>query len=286
MRTAVVDVGGGLRGVYATGVLDRCLDEGIRFDAGVGVSAGSANIASYLAGQKGRNYQFYVEYSRRKEYMSVSNFLLHGSLIDMDYVYGKLSNEEGENPLDYRALAANPAAFVAVATNAETGEAMYFDKSHMSLNHYDILKASCSIPFVCSPYFIGGVPYYDGALSDPVPINHAFSLGCDKVVLLLTKPRGFRRKANRDRKLAGGIRRKYPQAAAQLERRAEKYNAGVDLAERYEKQGRLLIVAPDDTCGMDTLTRDPEAMKRFYEKGLRDGRQIVDFVKDRPHPHF
>ena len=68
MRTAVVDVGGGLRGVYATGVLDRCLEEGVRFDAGVGVSAGSANIASYLAGQKGRNYQFYAEYSSRKEY--------------------------------------------------------------------------------------------------------------------------------------------------------------------------------------------------------------------------
>lgn len=72
MRTAVVDVGGGLRGVYVTGVLDRCLEEGVRFDAGVGVSAGSANIASYLAGQKGRNYQFYAEYSSRKEYMSVA----------------------------------------------------------------------------------------------------------------------------------------------------------------------------------------------------------------------
>lgn len=72
MRTAVVDVGGGLRGVYATGVLDRCLEEGVRFDSGVGVSAGSANIASYLAGQKGRNYQFYAEYSSRKEYMSVA----------------------------------------------------------------------------------------------------------------------------------------------------------------------------------------------------------------------
>ena len=52
MKTAVVDVGGGLRGVYATGVLDRCLEEGIYIDAGVGVSAGSADISSYLAGQK------------------------------------------------------------------------------------------------------------------------------------------------------------------------------------------------------------------------------------------
>lgn len=277
MKTAVVDVGGGLRGVYASGVLDRCLEEGIRFGAGVGVSAGSANIVSYMAGQKGRNYQFYTEYTARKEYMSLRNFLFRKSYIDMDYVYGVLSNDDGENPLDYAALAANPAPFIAVATNAETGEVKYFDKSDMSRNHYDILKASCSIPFVCRPYSIGGVPYYDGALSDPVPIEKAFSLGCEKVVLILTKPRDFLRTPDKDRKLAAGIRKKYPLAAAQLERRAARYNDGITLARQYEKQGKLLIVAPDDTCGMDTLTRNPEAMKRFYEKGFRDGGKIVSF---------
>lgn len=277
MKTAVVDVGGGLRGVYASGVLDRCLEEGIRFNAGVGVSAGSANIVSYMAGQKGRNYQFYTEYTARKEYMSLRNFLFRKSYIDMDYVYGVLSNDDGENPLDYTALAANPAPFIAVATNAETGVIKYFDKSDMSRNHYDILKASCSIPFVCHPYSIGGVPYYDGALSDPVPIEKAFSLGCEKVVLILTKPRDFLRTPDKDRKLAAGIRKRYPLAAAQLERRAARYNDGIALARQYEKQGKLLIVAPDDTCGMDTLTRNPEAMKRFYEKGFRDGGKIVSF---------
>lgn len=277
MKTAVVDVGGGLRGVYASGVLDRCLEEGIRFNAGVGVSAGSANIVSYMAGQKGRNYQFYTEYTARKEYMSLRNFLFRKSYIDMDYVYGVLSNDDGENPLDYTALAANPAPFIAVATNAETGVIKYFDKSDMSRNHYDILKASCSIPFVCRPYSIGGVPYYDGALSDPVPIEKAFSLGCEKVVLILTKPRDFLRTPDKDRKLAAGIRKRYPLAAAQLERRAARYNDGIALARQYEKQGKLLIVAPDDTCGMDTLTRNPEAMKRFYEKGFRDGGKIVSF---------
>ncbi len=278
MKTAVVDVGGGLRGIYASGVLDRCLEEGIRFAAGVGVSAGSANIASYLAGQKGRNYQFYAEYTARKEYMSLRNFLFKKSYIDMDYVYGVLSNDGGENPLDYEALAANPAPFIAVATNAETGEAKYFDKSDMPRNHYDILKASCSIPLVCHPYLINGVPYYDGALSDPVPIEKAFSLGCEKVVLILTKPRDFLRTPKKDRRLAAGIRKKYPLAAAQLEQRAARYNDGIALAKRYEKDGRLLIVAPDDTCGMDTLTRDPKAMRRFYEKGFQDGGNIVPFM--------
>ena len=278
VKTAVVDAGGGLRGIYAAGVLDRCLDDGIYFDAGIGVSAGNANIASYLAGQKGRNYQFYVEYSQRKEYMSLQNYLRKKSYIDMDYVYGILSNEGGENPLDYEAVTANPAEFVVVATNAETGEARYFNKSDMSRNHYDILKASSSIPFVCLPYWIDGVPYYDGALGDPIPIMKAFSIGCDKVVLILTKPRDFIRTPGKDRKLAFMIHRKYPKAAEGLKLRADRYNRQVELAKKYEAQGRLLIVAPDDTCGMDTLTRDTEAMRRFYQKGLRDGEQIASFV--------
>lgn len=61
MKLGVVDVGGGLRGVYAAGTFDFCLAEGIRFDVCVGVSAGNANIASYAAGQRGRNYPFYTE---------------------------------------------------------------------------------------------------------------------------------------------------------------------------------------------------------------------------------
>ena len=279
MKTAVIDVGGGLRGIYAAGVFDRCMDESISFDLGIGVSAGSANIASYLAGQRGRNYVFYTEYTARKKYMSFSNFIFKGSYIDLDYVYGTLSNSGGENPLDYAAIAANPTQFIVVATNALTGEAKYFDKSDLAQDNYDIFKASSAIPFVCRPYVIGGVPYYDGAVSDPVPVKKALDMGCDKVVLILTKPRTTRRTPEKDKKLAHFIRKKYPLAAAGLERRAENYNAGVELAERYEKEGRLLIVAPKDTCGMDTLTRDKTAMENFYNMGVSDGTAIIDFLK-------
>ena len=76
MKTAVIDVGGGMRGVYASGVFDCCMDNDIHFDVCIGVSAGSANIASYLAGQRGRNYIFYTQYALRKEYMSLQNFIL------------------------------------------------------------------------------------------------------------------------------------------------------------------------------------------------------------------
>ena len=280
MKSAIIDVGGGLRGIYAAGIMDCCMEEKIHFDMGIGVSAGSANIAFYTAGQEGRNYLFYTEYSSRKEYMSLGNLIHNGSYIDMDYIYGSLSNKGGENPLDYPAIAANPAKFIIVATNALTGDASYFDKSDMTQDNYDVIKASCSIPLVCPPYIVNGTPYYDGALSDPIPVKKAFSMGCDKVVLILTRPKDFRRKPGKDRLIARGIRRKYPMAAARMEQRAANYNSQLDKAVRLEQEGRLLIIAPDDTCGMDTLTRDREAMERFYKKGLQDGEAISPYLKE------
>jgi predicted patatin/cPLA2 family phospholipase len=148
-KTGIVDVGGGFRGIYATGVLDYCMDNNVHFDLGIGVSAGSANLISYIAGQRGRNYQFYTEYALRKEYAGVKNFLFKKSFINLDYVYSTLSDSDGENPLDYPAAVANPMEFIAVATDAETGEAKYFDKSDMHQDDYSIMKASCAIPFVC-----------------------------------------------------------------------------------------------------------------------------------------
>ena len=51
-KIGVIDVGGGLRGIYAAGVFDWCLENGVKFDYGIGISAGSANLASYLSGQR------------------------------------------------------------------------------------------------------------------------------------------------------------------------------------------------------------------------------------------
>ncbi len=277
MKTGIVDVGGGLRGIYAAGVFDWCLDHDIRFDLCIGVSAGSANVTAYVAEQRGRNYRFYAEYSFRKEYMGVGRFLRKRSFIDLDYVYGTLSNSDGEAPLDYQKIMESSSEVLVVATNAETGEAKYFDKGDMKQDCYDILKASSAIPFVCHPYSVEGIPYYDGALSDPVPIEKAFSFGCEKVVLILTKPKDVIRTSKKDEKLAAGIRKKYPLAAAKLCKRAVQYNKGVELAKQYEKEGKLLILAPDDTCGMDTLTRNLEAMKQVYGKGIRSAEQIKDF---------
>ena len=278
MKTGIIDVGGGLRGAYAAGVLDRCLDMGVHFDVGIGVSAGSANILAYTAGQRGRNRLFYVEYPFRKEYMSLRNFLLKRSYLDLDYIYGTLSNSGGENPLDFPAIMASSMELCVVACDAETGETKYFSKDDIQQDDYSILKASSAIPFVCHPYEVKGCLYYDGALGDPIPMEKAFQMGCDRVILILTKPKNLLRQPGKDPSFAKRIEKRYPEAAKQLRLRARRYNNGVDLAKAYEAEGRVLTVSPDDTCGVDTLTRDKDALQRLYEKGYKDGEVITPFL--------
>lgn len=277
-RTAVVDVGGGMRGIYATGVFDYFLDHDIVMDAAYGVSAGSANAITYLAGQRGRCKRFYQEYALRPQYMSLRNFITKRSFIDMDYVYGTLSNSDGEDPVDFPAVMANPAQLYVLAADAITGETVVMGKKDMQQDDYAPLKASSAIPGVCHPYEAGGHLCFDGALGDTVPVQRALDDGFDRVVLILTKPRDFVRTADADMRIARIIRHKYPQAAQALAGRAQRYNEGVALAKRYQEEGRVLVVAPDDTCGVDTLTRDPDKTGALYDKGYADGAQVAAWL--------
>ena len=278
-KIGVIDVGGGLRGAFAAGVLEYCAENEIDFDLCFGISAGSANLTSFLSRQKGRNHIFYMDYVHRHQYMSLRNLIKTGSYIGFYYVYSTLSGTSGENPLDYEAIKNNPAEFIVIATDALTGKAKYFTKDDMSLNNYDICKASCSIPVVCKPYFINGTPYFDGALSDPVPVEKAFEMGCDKVVLLLTLPETLIREPGKDLKIAKILKRTYPNAARELETRFDKYNRGVKTAKDYAKQGKVLILSPDDTCGVSTLTKNKEGIQKLYDKGYKEGQKIKEFLR-------
>jgi len=147
-------------------------------------------------------------------------------------------------------------------------------------NNYSVLKASSAIPFICHPYAVDGILYYDGALGDTIPIDKAFDLGCDRVVLVLTKPRDVVRTDTRDKILARGIARRYPKAAECLRTRAQRYNEGVARAIEFEKQGKVLIIAPESTDGVDTLTKDEDALQHLYQRGIHDGQAIRDFIRE------
>ena len=143
----IIDVGGGMRGSFTAGIYDFLLDRNVQpFDYLIGVSAGSANMITYLARQRGRNLRSYTDYAFRKEYMSIHNALRHGSYIDLDYIYTTVSGPQGEDPVDMEAFNASTARYEAVVTDAATGEPLYFDKEELSGGDFSAIKASCAVP--------------------------------------------------------------------------------------------------------------------------------------------
>ena len=279
MKIGIIDAGGGMRGIYTAGIYDYCMEHGILFDLCIGISAGSGNQACFLASQPGRNYRSYTKFAFRKEYMGWGQWLRTGSFVNLDYIYSTLSNSGGEDPLDYPAFAASPMDFLVVATDAVTGAPAYFPKSAMTQDDYGIIKCSCCVPVFNKPYPYQGGEYLDGGISDPIPLKKAFALGCDKVILLLTRPRDFRRQAKNDIRLSRFLRKKYPAAAKDLAERSRIYNEGLTEALQYEAEGKLLLLAPKDIFGMETLTRDREKMDLLYRLGVKDAEAIPGFIE-------
>lgn len=279
MRTGIIDIGGGLRGIFGAGVFDRLLAEKIKIDDVYGVSAGAANAITYIGGQIYRTIRFYKDYAKRPEYMSFDNFIRTGSFLGLSYIYETLSNSDGEDPLNYKGIEAFGGSFTTVVTDALTGKAVYFDKSAYSQDNYRALMASCCLPAICKPVEIDGREYFDGGAADPIPIEKAFADGCDRLILILTRPKNELHNPSLDQKAAFFIKNRYPGTARALCDRHIVYNESLLKALELEKEGKILIIAPDDIKGLGTLTRDEEKLTALYNEGFCKAGAIADFIK-------
>ena len=276
----IIDVGGGMRGSFTAGIYDYILDQGVQpFDYLIGVSAGSGNMVSYLAGQRGRNLRFYLDYAFRREYMSMHNMLRTGSYINLDYPYTFLSGPGGEDPVDLEAFNASTARYEAVVTDAATGDPVYYDKELLREGNFDVIKASCAVPGACQPYPVLGKPGFDGGVADPVPYKRAFQQGCDRIVLLLTRPGDYLRPPLDHQEVLEKALGRWPLTYAALLRRSARYNRDVAAVKEMEKEGKALLIAPADIGDMRTLTKDREAVERLYHMGYEQGHRIMEFVE-------
>lgn len=275
----IIDVGGGMRGSFTAGIYDYLSDQNIQpFDYLIGVSAGSGNMVSYLAGQRGRNLRFYLDYAFRKEYMSMHNMLRTGSYINLDYPYTFLSGPGGEDPVDLEALNQSKARYEAVVTDAATGDPVYYGKELLKDGNFDVIKASCAVPGACQPYPVEGKPGFDGGVADPVPYKRALEQGCDRFVLLLTRPAGYLRPPLDHQEVLEKALRRWPNAYGALLRRSARYNRDVAAVKELEREGKALLIAPTDIGGMATLTKDREAVERLYHMGYGEGPKIMEFI--------
>lgn len=277
--TGILDVGGGMRGIFGAGVTDCLLDEKVYLPYCIGVSAGSANLISYIAKQRGRNYRFYTRYAMRPEYMSFQNFLKKRSYFDLDYVYGTLSVTGGEDPVDYDAFFRAGQTLITVATRADNGKPQYFTNADFHKDDFSPLKASCAIPGVCRPYKVGDSLYFDGGVADPVPVEKALADGCDRLLVVLTKPLDFVKKPEHFRAAYTRALRAYPNIVKELKMRADVYNRGVEKARALASEGRAVILAPAGGYYVTAFTKNEKKLERLYREGYEAAQNALSKLK-------
>lgn len=255
--------GGSFRAVFSCGVMDALLDNNIMFPYCIGVSAGAANSASYISRQSGRNIQVYVNYRNDKRYVGKRNFLTEKSLFGIDFVFRKVPNELIKFDLDtFRQYTGR---FIVVVTDALTGKAKYFGKDDIDEN-FNVFCATCALPGAFPAVEIAGNLYYDGGLSNPVPIDKCIEDGNEKMLIVLTQPDGYKKTClPREKRIARLIQHKYPAVADRILHRYKKYNESLEICKQLESEGRAVILRPP--CKLESLESDINILKQTYKQG-------------------
>ena len=109
-------------------------------------------------------------------------------------------------------------------------------------------------------------------------VQKAIDDGYDRIVVILTRPKDTVREQKKDIGPATILKRTHPEAAEKLMNRYQTYNDEVALAKEYEKDGRVLILAPESMYGLNTLSKSFEGLERMYRAGYAAAAAIPAFL--------
>ena len=266
MKIGLVLEGGGMRGLYTAGVIDIMLDHGFEPDVVCGTSAGVTFGVNLLSKQRGRVLRYNQRFVGDRRYISFYSWLTTGNMINKDFAYGLLPREL--DPFDDETFMASKTAFYATITNMQTGQAEYV-RLHSTWDQMDVIRASASLPIISRPVKWQGQKYLDGGLADNIPLDKCLELGCDKVIIVLTRPLGYVRKES----LATVTRLCYPcykNLHRTIEMRNDNYNRRIEQILQLEREGKVFVLRPSEEITISRLEKDPARLEQVYNLGLND----------------
>ena len=273
MKTGLVLEGGALRGIFTAGVLDALMMADVHFDYAVGVSAGAANVTALKSRQIGRTANVMTRASSESSF-GITQLIHSRQFMDLD----KMFDVYGKQPLDFDAYFADPTEAEYTLCCCETGEAEFLTEDSDAERLLKILKASCSLPMFFSPVEIDGKHYLDGGIGNSIPCDRAIEQGCDKIVVVLTKPEGTS---------AGGysrykriLKHMYPQYPAFLDAcqmRLERYAESVAYMRELEAEGKAIVIRP--TKHVSKFERDTARLREYYRNGYQAAQLEMKNIK-------
>ena len=272
-KTGLVLEGGGMRGVFTCGVLDYLMDTKVRFPYTVGVSAGACNGLSYMSHQRGRGKYSNIDLLAKYKYIGIRPLIKHRMLIDQTLLFHRFPDRI--LPYNYKAYAENPYRFEMVTTDCLTGRACYWEEKYDEGRIIDIVKASSSLPYACPIIPVDGRPMLDGGIVDSIPLLRAFEQGCEKCVVVLTRNRGYRKSVGKVY-VPKFIYKEYPRLRVALRNRNKLYNAQLELVERLEDEGKIVVIRPEQPIVVGRMETNVKKLTDLYNQGYACAKKVME----------
>lgn len=279
IKAALILEGGALRGMYTSGVLDTFLKNNMEFECVAGVSAGALNAMNYISKQPGRSAKINLEYCDDPRYIGRKAFIKNKGIIGYDYLFGDIS--ENKVPFDYKAFENTNQRFVIVTTNCEKAETEYLERGNCN-DLFKAAQASSSMPLASAIVEINNNHYLDGAVTTSIPIKWAIEQGYEKVVVVLTRDRTYRKPmlSNKMKKLYKLAYHKYPKLIEKLNTMPERYNKLQEEIIDLEKEGKIFIIRPEKEVTVSRLEKDKEKLENLYKEGIAEAEKNLDALKE------
>jgi len=277
MKRGLVLEGGAMRGLFTSGIIDVMMDAGIEPDGLIGVSAGAAFGCNYKSRQKGRAIRYNKMFARDKRYCSWQSWWKTGNLFNAEFGYHIIPAKY--DIFDDEAFDKNPMEFYVVCTDVETGKPIYKKLEKATPLTYDWIRASASMPLASRVVELEGKKVLDGGVADSIPLAFFESIGYERNVVILTQPDGYIKEHNRLMPLMRLGLRKYHQMIEAMDKRHLMYNEEVEYVRQAEREGRCLVIRPQEKLPIGHISHDPEEMQRVYDIGIETGRKYLTNIK-------
>nr|WP_314696488.1 patatin family protein [uncultured Prevotella sp.] len=275
-NTGLILEGGGMRGVFTSGVLDAFMKYKLYFHYTVAVSAGACNGLSYASRQPRRARISNIDMLAKYNYIGLRHLVTQGCIFDPELLYHRFPYEL--IPFDYDEYfrnCRNGYQFEIVVTNCQTGFAEYLEeKSGNSLRLNNLARASSSLPYVSKIINIDDKYFLDGGIVDSIPILRSIETGHTTNVVISTRNKGWRDNDS-DHKQPKFIYRNYPRLRVALSRRVEVYNRQLDLLDDLEEQGKVIVIRPQKPIVVGRMEKDIDKLENLYEEGFLLGEQFI-----------
>ncbi|MCR4735102.1 MAG: patatin family protein [Treponema sp.] len=274
MKRGLVLEGGAMRGMFTAGVLDVLMENGIEFDGAIGVSAGATFGCNFKSRQIGRAIRYNKRFCHDWRYCSIRSLIFTGDLYGADFCYNQIPNKL--DLYDVETYRKNPMDFWCVASDCNTGKAVY--KKLESCDKHDLIwmRASASMPLASKVVKVDGYELLDGGMTDSIPLSYFESIGYNRNLVILTQPRDFRKKPASLMGLMKLALHKYPAIVEAMKNRPAVYNQ--ETAEVFEKErkGEVFVICPEKSLGISRTEKNPQELERVYEEGKKIALQRLE----------